>query len=137
IERAWATSFGKGSLSGRISDYLSFYIGATWALLRLQHHDVVMALTTPPLIGLVALVIGRLRRMRVVMLVQDVYPDIAVALGALNANSLVTKALDWISAQVLRRSDRIIVLSDCMRDRIAAKVGERHAAQIDVIHNWA
>src|SRR5690349_8160406 len=97
IERAWATSFGKGSLSARISDYLSFYLGATWSLLRLRRHDVVMALTTPPLIGVVALLIGRLRRMRVVMLVQDVYPDIAVALGALRPDSLITKTIGWIS----------------------------------------
>lgn len=137
IERAWATGFGKRTIARRVSDYLSFYLGATWKLLRVPSHDVVMALTTPPLIGLVALVIGRLRRMRVILLVQDVYPDIAVALGTLHANSLVTKALNWISGQVLRRSDRIIVLSECMRDRIAAKVGERCAAQIDVIHNWA
>src|SRR5262249_36877639 len=83
IERAWSTSFGKKFLAGRIFDYLSFYIGATWKLLRVPRHDLVMALTTPPLIGLVALLVGRLRGMRVVMLVQDVYPDIAVALGAL------------------------------------------------------
>jgi len=137
IERAWATSFGKGSLSGRISDYLSFYIGATWALLRLQRHDVVMALTTPPLIGLVALVIGRLRRMRVVMLVQDVYPDIAVALGALPPHSLITKTIGWISNQTLKRSDRIVVLSESMCKRLTVKVGDDRASKIDIIHNWA
>jgi glycosyltransferase involved in cell wall biosynthesis len=96
-----------------------------------------MALTTPPLIGLVALLIGRLRRMRVIMLVQDVYPDIAVALGALHPRSPITKALDWLSSQVLKRSDRIIVLSDSMRKRITEKIGESRASRIDVIHNWA
>jgi len=137
IERAWATSFGKKSLSARICDYLSFYLGATWMLLKLRRHDVVMALTTPPLIGLVALVIGRLRRMRVVMLVQDVYPDIAVALGALRPQSLVTKTIELISNQVLKRSDRIVVLSESMRKRIAQKVGDARASRIDIIHNWA
>jgi len=137
IERAWATSFGKKSIAGRVCDYLSFYIGASWALLRLPSHDAVMALTTPPLIGLAALLIGRLRRMRVIMLVQDVYPDIAVALGALRSGSPATKALEWISTQVLKRSDRIIVLSESMRQCIAAKVGRDSSSRIDVIHNWA
>ena len=137
IERAWATTFGKGSMAGRVLDYLTFYIGASWRLLRLPSHDAVMALTTPPLIGFVALLIGRLRRMRVIMLVQDVYPDIAVALGALRPRSPVTKALDWISSQVLKRSDRIVVLSDSMRKRITEKIGESRASRIDVIHNWA
>lgn len=137
IERAWATCFGKRSIGGRMLDYLTFYIGATWKLLRLPSHDVVMALTTPPLIGLVALLVGRLKRMRVVMLVQDVYPDIAVALGALGAGSLTAKAIDWINTQALKRSDRIVVLGQSMRERIAAKLGEARASRIDVIHNWA
>jgi colanic acid biosynthesis glycosyl transferase WcaI len=137
IERAWATGFGKRSITGRISDYLSFYLGASWKLLRMPAHDVVMALTTPPLIGLVALIVGRLRRMRVIMLVQDVYPDIAVALGTLKAGSAITKTLDWISVQVLKRSDRIVVLSESMRKLIAAKLDDPGASRIDVIHNWA
>jgi hypothetical protein len=53
IERAFATSFGKRAAIGRLADYLSFYLGAS-GLLRLPSHDVVMSLTTPPLIGLVA-----------------------------------------------------------------------------------
>ena len=137
IERAWATSFGKRTIAGRVADYLSFYFGALWRLLRLPSHHAVMALTTPPLIGLVALLIGRLRRMRVIMLVQDVYPDIAVALGALRSRSPATKTIEWISSQVLKRSDRIVVLSESMRERITAKIGDQRASRIDVIHNWA
>ena len=137
IERAWATSFGKRSTAGRLADYLSFYLGASWRLLRLPRHDIVMALTTPPLIGLVALAIGRLRRMRVVALVQDVYPDIAVALGRLPARNPMTKLLDSMNRLLLRNSDRIVVLSECMRERVAAKLNPEDLPRIDVIHNWA
>jgi glycosyltransferase involved in cell wall biosynthesis len=74
--------------------------------------------------------------MQVIMLVQDVYPDIAIALGTFKAGSPVTRALDWINRQVLKRSDRIVVLSQCMRTRIAAKLDDGDS-RIDVIHNWA
>ncbi len=137
IARAWATSFGKTTTAGRIIDYLSFYLGATWTLLGLRSHDAIMALTTPPLIGVVALLIGRLKSLRVIMLVQDVYPDIAIALGALSPASPLTKLLGWISSQVLKRADRVIVLSDCMRERIIGRIGTQHMSKIDVIHNWA
>lgn len=137
IERAWATGFGKKSSLGRVSDYLSFYLGASWKLLRLPKHDLVMALTTPPLIGLVAVLIGRLRGMRQVALVQDIYPDVAIALGALGEKRVATRFLDRLSRLMLRKSDRIIVLGECMRERILAKAGERAASRIDVIHNWA
>jgi glycosyltransferase involved in cell wall biosynthesis len=137
IERAWSTSFGKRSALGRVKDYLSFHYGAFMMLLRLPRHDLVMALTTPPLIGWVALIVGRLRRMRVMMLVQDIYPDIAIALGTLPAGNPATRLIDWVSCRTLKRADRIVVLSECMRERIAAKIGEARAARIDVIHNWA
>ncbi|HYG82047.1 MAG TPA: glycosyltransferase family 4 protein [Pyrinomonadaceae bacterium] len=137
VERAWATSFGKGNLIGRLSDYLTFYLCATWKLLRLPRHDIVMALTTPPLIALVALVICRLRGMRLVALVQDVYPDVAVALGALGRRNPATRLLDWLGRRTLRSSDRVIVVGECMRERIVAKMGERFAPRVRVIHNWA
>ncbi|MEJ7709658.1 MAG: glycosyltransferase family 4 protein [Pyrinomonadaceae bacterium] len=122
---------------GRLADYLSFYIAATWKLWRLPRHDIVMALTTPPLIALIALLVGRLRGMRVVALVQDVYPDVAVALGALSSRGLATRVFDFLNRTTLKGADRIVVLGDCMREKILEKVGEGGAARIDVIHNWA
>ena len=137
IVRAWATSFGKSSTIARLSDYLSFYLGAAWKLLTLPRHDIVMALTTPPLISLLALLICRLRGMKLITLVQDIYPDVAIALGTLKARSLTSRVLDALNRLVLRKADRIIVLGECMRERVAAKVGGDAEARIDVIHNWA
>jgi glycosyltransferase involved in cell wall biosynthesis len=137
IERAWATSFGKKSSLRRVCDYLSFYLGASWKLLRLPKHDIVMALTTPPLIGLIAVFVGRLRGMQVVALVQDLYPDVAISLGSLRKRSPATRFLDYLSRLTLRRSDRIVVLGECMRERVVAKIGESAASRVDVIHNWA
>ncbi|HYO91069.1 MAG TPA: glycosyltransferase family 4 protein, partial [Pyrinomonadaceae bacterium] len=137
IERAWATSFGKRSIVGRLSDYLSFYVGATWKLLRVERHDILLALTQPPLIGLIGVLVGRLRGMRVVALVQDVYPDVAIAVGTLKGRSLGARFFDWLNRRALCGMDRIIVLGECMRDRIRAKVGDERSVPIDIIHNWA
>lgn len=137
VERAWATSFGKGSVAGRLADYMTFYLGAAWKLMTLPRHDVVMALTTPPLIGLLALVACRLRGMRLAALVQDVYPDVGVALGTFREGSITTRVLDRLNRLVLSRADRVIVLGECMRERVAAKVDAGGGERIDVIHNWA
>lgn len=137
IERTWATAYGKKHLYGRLADYATFYIAAFWKLLTMRRQDVVMALTTPPLIGLIALIVARLRGMRFVALMEDVYPDVAVALGALSPDSRLAKLLDRLTREMLRRADRIIVLSDCMLDRIVAKAGPEVRQRADVIHNWA
>jgi colanic acid biosynthesis glycosyl transferase WcaI len=137
IRRAWATSCGKGSVLGRLTDYCTFYFGAALKLFSLPRHDLVMALTTPPLIGLLALAVCRLRRMRLVALVQDIYPDLGVVLGTFKRGSLTTRTLDWLNRLVLRQADRVIVLGDCMREVVAAKLGAGAEERIDVIHNWA
>lgn len=137
IERAWATSFGKAFLFGRLCDYLTFFLAAFWKLMTMPHQDVVMALTTPPLIGLIALAVGRLRGMRVVALMEDLYPDVAIALGAVKANGLLARAFDALTCFMLKGADRIIVLSDCMLERVIAKIGVDAYSRIDVIHNWA
>jgi colanic acid biosynthesis glycosyl transferase WcaI len=137
IERVWATNFGKRILLGRLCDYLTFYLGAFWKLLTMPRQDVVMALTTPPLIGLVALLVGRWRGMRFVALQEDMYPDVAVALGALPANGWLTRLLNLLTKWMLAHADRIIVLSDCMLERVLEKLGADARPRIDVIHNWA
>jgi glycosyltransferase involved in cell wall biosynthesis len=137
IERAWATSFGKNSVAGRLADYFTFYLGATWNLLTLPRHDVVMALTLPPLIGLPALMVCRLRGMKLVALVEDIYPDVGVVLGTFRKGGFTARLLDRLNRLILSRADRIIVLSDCMRERVAAKIDPETEGRLDVIHNWA
>jgi glycosyltransferase involved in cell wall biosynthesis len=112
-------------------------VGATWKLMRVPRHEILLVLTQPPLLGLIGLYAARLRGMRVIALVQDIYPDVAVALGALNRDGLSTRLLDWLNRRSLRAMDRIIVLSECMHDRIKEKIGLENAERIDVIHNWA
>jgi len=137
VERAWATSFGKSTVAGRLADYLTFYLGAAWNLLTLPRHDIVMALTLPPLIGLLALIVCRLRGMRLVALVEDIYPDVGVALGTFREGGLLARVLDRLNRLALSRTDRIIVLGDCMRERVLDKIGHGCEGRIDVIHNWA
>ncbi|MDQ3753452.1 MAG: glycosyltransferase family 4 protein, partial [Acidobacteriota bacterium] len=100
--------------------------------------DIILALTTPPLISLLALLVARARGARMIVLMQDVYPDVAVAVGTLKKNSLVARLLERLSALALRRADRIIVLGECMRERVRAKLGGAAARPpVDVIPNWA
>lgn len=138
IKRAWSTSFGKKYLPGRLCDYLTFYLGASWTLMRMPRHDIVMALTTPPLINLIAYIFGkRLRGMRLIALMQDVYPDVAVALGVINHRNPIVKIFNLLNRLALNSADRIVVLGECMKACVSAKIKPERRQRIDVIHNWA
>lgn len=133
IRRVRATSFGKGQTAGRLADYASFYALASAELFLVDEPDVYLCLSTPPLIALAALSAARARHARFVYWCQDVYPDVAVALGALREDGVVARALDDASRQVLERADAVVAIGENM----AAILRERGATRLAVIHNWA
>lgn len=140
VVRVPATSLGKRTLAHRALDYASFYAGAFAALLDLERRrrarpDVHLALTTPPLIAMAPQLVGLWRRTPVVQLVQDLYPDVAVALGALPADGALHKLWAASNRLSLGRAARVVALSDAMAERIGAHGVPR--SRIEVIPNWA
>lgn len=135
IVRVPSTGFERRSVVRRALSYLSFYLAAFGRLLLLPRPDVLLALTTPPLIAAVACVMKLLRGTRVICLVQDLYPDVAVQLGVLRPGTLFTRFLERVSRSTLQRADAVIVLGECMRRRVKAKAVA--PSRIHVLENWA
>ena len=96
VHRVRTTRFGRDNLVGRAADYATFYLAAGWRLWRIARAgDVIVAKTDPPLISVVAWLIARWRGARLVNWVQDVFPEVAEALGV--------RALAGPQAGLLRR----------------------------------
>jgi hypothetical protein len=121
IYRVGSTGFGKGAKWRRAADFASFLGLCSLRLALLPRHDVVVALTSPPLISFVGAVLATLRRSRFVYWVMDFNPDEAIAAGWLRDNSLLARLLDWMSRFSLRRARKVVALDRFMRDRIVAK----------------
>ncbi len=135
IFRAGGTVFGHGNIAGRISNYLTYFISAAMAGFRAPRPDVVVALTDPPIIGLVALLKARLSGGRFVFVCQDIFPEVANVLEGFRSEA-VNRVLDAINRFLIRKADRVVALGDTMRERLVSLKGadERKVA---VIHNWA
>jgi glycosyltransferase involved in cell wall biosynthesis len=121
IYRVGSTGFGKGAKWRRAADFASFLLLSAWRLMRLPRHDVVVALTSPPLISFLGAWLAKLRRSRFFYWVMDFNPDEAIAAGWLRPESLPARLLDRMSRFSLRQANRVIALDRFMRDRIVAK----------------
>ncbi|MEI8287869.1 MAG: glycosyltransferase family 4 protein [Verrucomicrobiota bacterium] len=121
IVRIFSTRFGKGAKWRRAADFASFLFFCCARLLFLPRQDVVLALTTPPLISFLGAWRAKLWRARFCYWVMDFNPDEAIAAGWLRADSFAAKWLERMSRFSLHRADGIIALDRFMRDRIAAK----------------
>jgi colanic acid biosynthesis glycosyl transferase WcaI len=132
VLRVAATRFTR-SRAGRLLSYASFYVGALWYGLWAPRMDVVVTLTTPPLLCLVGTLLHKLRGARHIIWEMDVYPDIAEAVGVLRPGSLVARAIGALADYSRRNASEVIALGPCMRERLVA----RGVPRVRVAANWA
>jgi glycosyltransferase involved in cell wall biosynthesis len=128
-----STRFGKGSIALRLLDYLSFLLCALPTVFRAPRPDVVLCMTNPPFVGILGALAAALRRGRLAITVQDVHPDVGVISGRLTSKPAVW-ALGWVQRFLVRRADRIVVISEAMRRRMVERGADPD--RVTVIGNW-
>jgi glycosyltransferase involved in cell wall biosynthesis len=121
IHRVRATSCGRRATWARYTDYLSFYAAAMVKALTFPRCDLVVTLTTPPIIGLIGVLLKWLRGARHVYWSMDLHPDASLALGRMRTGTLYVRLVAWLSRFVYRHADKVVVLGPYMAQRIAAK----------------
>jgi len=121
IYRVGSNLFRKGRVLTRLIDFGLFHLRALSRALRLPRQDVVVCLTTPPFIGVVGSLLKRLRGSAYVQYEMDLYPDVPMALGVMNAQSLAGRLFLRIQRRLYARADRIVVLGRCMEEVLGKK----------------
>jgi len=136
IYRLPATHFGRSSSLNRIMDFAFFYLfSLSWiAKTPASRYTHIMTFTDPPLIALSGLIAQRLKRWKFIYNVQDLYPDTALALGAMSEGALY-RLFYRFNTQLLQQADAIVAISDKMASRIRLQVCSQ--TRIDIIPNWA
>ncbi|HEY3962172.1 MAG TPA: glycosyltransferase family 4 protein [Gaiellaceae bacterium] len=133
IIRVPSTTFFRANLALRALNYVTYLLGSLMVGLQRPRPDVVFCMTDPPIIANVAMVIARRFRAPLVVVSQDVFPEIAVELQRLK-NPLVVAFLRRAIGFYLRRADRVVAIGETMRKRLEQKGGR--ADRMVVIPNW-
>lgn len=136
VQRLWTTRFGRSQLLGRAVDYATFYLAVAWALaLRTRRGDIIVAMTDPPLLSIVAAGVAWLRGATLINWLQDLYPEVATELGANVLPRALDRRLRRLRDASMRAARANVVLGAHMRERlIGCGVPER---QVHIIENWA
>jgi len=135
VVRVRSLSFGKKGKWRRAAGFASFLASCGARLLTLRRFDVVIALTSPPLISFLATLFVKLRGGRFCFWVMDLNPDEAIAAGWLREESSVARLLQWMLRYSLKHADRIIALDRFMKERLLAKGAT--AERVVVIPPWS
>lgn len=121
IVRVLCTGFGKGAKWRRAADFATFLGSCCIQLMMLRRSDLVVSMTAPPLLSVIAALFAWLWGGRLVVWVMDLNPDEAIAIGWLPNGSVTAKFLEALLRFSLRRAENIVVLDRFMKDRIAQK----------------
>jgi glycosyltransferase involved in cell wall biosynthesis len=125
--------FSKTSLLGRAVGLASYLLLAAWAAFRQRPPDTIVVETDPPMLGVLGALLKSWYRCRLVFYLQDLYPEVALALGKLRPGPL--SWLLWLATQRgLRSADRVIVLGEDMCRRVQARGIDPR--KIHVVPNW-
>jgi hypothetical protein len=135
IVRIPSLSLGKSSRWRRVFNFGSFAIVCALRLLFMRRFDVVVALTSPPLISFLGALFVRLKGGRFCFWVMDLNPDEAIAAGWLNERSVAARAFKWMLRYSLKHATQTIVLDRFMRDRVVANGAD--AERVTVIPPWS
>ncbi len=117
VRRVRHTRWDKRSLVGRAVNLATYLAGALVVAWRTERPDVIVVETDPPLLCLLGWLLRRRHGARLVVYLQDLYPDIALALGKLHEGMLV-RCLRRAMYAAYRRADRVVVLSRDMQSRV-------------------
>ena len=112
----------KSNLAARALGFIGFTGLATMAGLTARGpFDGVIAVSPPLTLGLAGWLVARRHRCPLVCNVQDVFPDVAIQVGAITSPRAIRffRALERFT---YRRSDAVTVLSDDMAANVAAKL---------------
>lgn len=134
VLRLNATRRGRANLWGRSLDYVSFHLRVFAYLLRHTcKGDLVVLKTDPPLLSLMNTFAVRIRGGKVVNWLQDVFPEIAIELGAFPRSALISRPVKWWRNRTLRAAEANVAISESMQALLAGQ----GFSNSRVIPNWA
>jgi colanic acid biosynthesis glycosyl transferase WcaI len=126
----------KRNIPARAAAFAGFTVlAAIFSIFQRKRPDVVLAMSPPLTLGLAGWLAARFRRAPFVFNIQDVFPDVAVEVGAIT-NPRVIRILRWLERFTYRRADAVTVLSDDLRDNVEEKLAGKGGTEVRVIPNF-
>jgi colanic acid biosynthesis glycosyl transferase WcaI len=133
IVRVPATAFERSRLAARAANYATYLLNALREALRGPRPDLVACMTDPPMVGDVGVAVARRYGVPLLVISQDVFPEIALELKRLE-NPFLIGVLRRLVDLYLRRAERVVAIGESMRRRLIEK-GAR-PDRVEVIPNW-
>ena len=133
VLRTRSTAYERTKLHLRALNYVTYLGDSFLRALAQRRPDLVLCMTDPPIVGDLGVAIARARRSPLLVISEDVFPEIATQLGRLR-NPVLVRVLRALVGFYLRRADAVVAIGERMRERLVEKGAPPE--RVTVIPNW-
>lgn len=137
IKRTVNTQFDKNSLKGKIFNSFSYFVMVLWLVIKEKDENPIVLVTNPPFLGLVGLICRILKGSSYLLIVHDLYPDIAINMGYLRHDSLIALVWEKINQKIYQSASSIVVLGRDVQKKIKDKLSSEYHEKVKFIPNWS
>lgn len=135
IVRCFTTLSPESTMRSRMLENLTFGLTSGWQVLTGVKPDVIYANSWPIVATGILCLIAWLRRIPVVMSVQDVYPEVLIVQQRTAENSRLARLFRWIDGVIARHCAHVIVISERFAEIYRT---QRHVPpeRVSLVPNW-
>lgn len=134
-----APQYRRGSYINRLFDWFKYFWFVFWDVLKKPNSTLLFIASNPPLTPLVGYLLKKLRGQPYVVLIYDIYPDLAICLGRMSEKGILTRIWRWFNRIVWENSEAVFTIGDDMVEKLNTmfNIKSTHLGHIAVISNWA
>ena len=117
----------------RILSFIYWHISSFFIGLSIKNIDFVLSPSPPLSIGLISILISKIKNAKFVYNVQEIYPDLLIKQGNLKSKPII-KALKWLEKFVYSNAAAVITIDKLFYDQIAERFEDK--TKLKVVSNF-
>ena len=122
---------------GRIMNYFSFTLSALFHLRFLKKYKAVVVYSNPPILPIVPILAKKFYKTKLIFVAYDIYPEIGYASQSIRKGNMIDKVMKRINRSLYKRADKVVALTDEMKQFLLSNRNGIVEKNIHTIANWA
>lgn len=136
IRRLNYIQLDKRSRIGRLVSFFSFFFMSILHFWHIREYKMVIVYSNPPILPIIAYLAKKIFGTRFVFVCYDVYPEIAITTNSITESSLISKTMKIVNYLLYQNVDKVIALSNEMKDFLLKNRNSITDERVIVISNW-
>lgn len=131
--------YNRKSKLTRIVSWLKYTFLAFFKMIFAQKGTLIFIVSNPPLLGPLAWLVSKVRKLPYIVLVYDMHPDTMISFGVLNEGSFPVKVWRFINKCVWENATAVYTIGDVMAEKLSEQfdIDKTQLKHVGVIPPWA